>query len=522
MKKFTFILICALSLSYASAQATCTDIKVWLTRGMENNNVLALQNFLYDRGYLKAKPNGYFGVGTFAGVKAFQKSLGLEQVGSVGPGTRAAIKKATCGATTQSSTSSSGTSVAVSVQPAQTANVEQVYKPAVPVVNTPSGLRNAKRREDLEKLLKGIYKRYVDSRGEHPVVVTDTPIQLCVKPVYVMNQATATEVAVLTTPDSPCKDYVDIAYLSPYYMSAIPRDPSLATSSTLTGYTITRDENNQITLIAPSAEDAAIVKVSCNFNGYCSDFKHISTIIYKAPVFSSSSIAIVLRDATPKIPLKLYGKNFTATNTIELLSNYTGKKYLLGVFPSTNDGTTIEIPASSTNQLFPCGTDCSEKFPIGDYSFRIVNQGGSSNAGFLTFKGIVTTSYSAKANATVKPKTDNVNLGSIAISPGTSIKLQSIVLTSSSTSSVLSSKITNLRLKDVDTGVTVVGPSFSLSNKSVYENQSKIYEFYADISEVEITQAGYIAYSGTLTFTDMLTGAEFTLPVKEIVFTVSY
>jgi peptidoglycan hydrolase-like protein with peptidoglycan-binding domain len=90
MKKFTFILICALSLSYASAQATCTDIKVWLTRGMENNNVLALQNFLYDRGYLKAKPNGYFGVGTFAGVKAFQKSLGLEQVGSVGPGTRAA------------------------------------------------------------------------------------------------------------------------------------------------------------------------------------------------------------------------------------------------------------------------------------------------------------------------------------------------------------------------------------------------------------------------------------------------
>ena len=213
MKKFTFILICALSLSYASAQATCTDIKVWLTRGMENNNVLALQNFLYDRGYLKAKPNGYFGVGTFAGVKAFQKSLGLEQVGSVGPGTRAAIKKATCGATTQSSTSSSGTSVAVSVQPAQTANVEQVYKPAVPVVNTPSGLRNAKRREDLEKLLKGIYKRYVDSRGEHPVVVTDTPIQLCVKPVYVMNQATATEVAVLTTPDSPCKDYVDIAAL---------------------------------------------------------------------------------------------------------------------------------------------------------------------------------------------------------------------------------------------------------------------------------------------------------------------
>lgn len=63
---------------------------------MENKNVLALQNFLYAKEYLKAIPNGYFGPGTFAAVKALQKALGLTQVGAVGPATRAYIKTATC------------------------------------------------------------------------------------------------------------------------------------------------------------------------------------------------------------------------------------------------------------------------------------------------------------------------------------------------------------------------------------------------------------------------------------------
>ncbi len=502
-----------LSISYASA-ATCVDLKSGLARGMENSNVLALQNFLFEKGYLKAKPNGYFGAGTFSGVKAYQKSLGFEQAGSVGPATRAAIRKETCG-------TSSVVQMTTLVPAVVTIKSEPTYKPTVAVINTPSGLRNAKRREDLEKLLKGLYSRFSDSRGVHPVIVTETPIELCVKPPYVMPTATATEVAVLTTPDSPCKDYVDIAYLTPSYMSRIPRDPSLATTSVLTGYTITRSETNQITLAAKSPEDKAIVKVTCNFNGYCQDFKHISTPTYLAPAFASSSSSIILRDTVPKTPLTFYGKNFAATNTVALVSKYTGKRYVLGEFASL-DGITLPLGLHTINKLFPCGTGCTEKIPLGDYSFTISNEWGASNLGYLTLKGITTSSFSARSNTSVTPKTNDVKLGSITISAGVSVKLKSLTLSSTSTSTVLPTKITGFVLKDTMEGTSYGGPSFSLGNVSLYENQSKVYDLYANVAEVQTHESGFITYGGTFTVTDILTGSDMDLPIKEISFTVSY
>ncbi len=98
MKKILFILTVLSIFGTISAQShvVCTDLSVNLVRGVESKNVLALQNFLYFKGLLKAMPNGYFGPGTFAAVKAYQKSLGLSQVGNSGPATRAAIKKETC------------------------------------------------------------------------------------------------------------------------------------------------------------------------------------------------------------------------------------------------------------------------------------------------------------------------------------------------------------------------------------------------------------------------------------------
>jgi hypothetical protein len=520
MKKIIFSLSVLLGISYASA-ASCVDLTSVLSKGAENSRVLALQNFLFEKGYLKAKPNGYFGVGTMAAVKAYQKSIGLEQAGSVGPGTRAAIRKETCGVTTASTNQTTQTSNTPTTGITVPIIKEAVYKPTVPVVNTPSGLRNAKRREDLEKLLKSLYSRYVDSRGVHPVIVTDTPIELCVKPVYVPPTATATEVAVLATPESPCKDFVDIAYLMPSYMTRIPRDPSVATTSALTGYMIARSENNQITLSAKSPEDKAIVKVTCNFNGYCQDLKHISTISYEAPIFASSSKPIILRDTVPKIPLTFYGKNFTATNTVALVSKYTGKRYILGSFASV-DGVTLPLTATSTNQLFPCGVDCNDKIPFGDYSFTITNVGGTSNLGYLTLKGVTTSSYMARSDASVTPNTKKVKLGSVAISADVSIKLKSLTLVSTSSSSVLPSKISNFVLKDPADGTTYGGPSFSFNNLGMYENQSKLFDLYADFADVQPQEAGFMTYGGKFLISDVLTGGEMELPIKEISFTVSY
>ncbi len=523
MKKILCTLLMLAGISNVSA-ASCVDLKSVLSKGAENSRVLSLQNFLFDKGYLKVKPNGYFGGGTVAAVKAYQKSLGFEQAGSVGPGTRAAIKKETCGITATSTTAEiNKVAKPIIIVPTSSSTVTTVviYKPPVSAVSTPSALRNVKRREDLEKLLKNIYTRFNDSHGVHPVKITDTPIELCVVPPYVPSTATATEVLVLVTLDSPCKDFVDISYLSPSYLTQIPRDPSLATSSTLIGYTITRNDTNDIVLAAKNPEDGAIIKVICNFNGFCQNFKHISTITYGRPVFSSSSNSSIIRDTTPKEPITLYGKNLTATNTVVMLSNYNGKKYVLGTFASI-DGTSLPLAATSTNQTFSCGIDCTEKIPLGDYSFTITNIGGTSNLGYFTFKGITTSSISNYTNTSVTPKTNNVKVGSFAISAGIPIKLKALTLISTSTSSVLPSKISNFVLKESAEGTSFTGPTFSFSGQSLYENQTRVYDLYINIAEVETHQSGFITYGGKFTITDVLTNKDMDLPIKDIAFTVSY
>jgi hypothetical protein len=526
MKKLAVVLISLLSVSYVSA-ASCTAFTKSLSRFQENSSVLSLQNFLYEKGYLTAKPNGYFGVGTFAGVKAYQQSVGLPQVGNVGPATRAAIRKGTCTTGAQSSqttnTNVSPVVVTTTTVTGSTSKVDVAIKPPVAVVNTLSGNRNAKRREDLEKILRGMYSHYVDTHGVAPVPISDTPLELCVVPPPALNTATATEVAVLVSPASPCLNYADVTYLSSYINGGIPRDPNLATSSTLTGYTITRGQYYDITLAAKTPEDNAIVKVTCNFNGYCSDLKHISTVKYMKPLYLSSTRLIILRDSSPKNDLVIYGQNFTATNTVTLFSKYIAKPYLLGIFSST-DGASIIIPASSTNQLFSCGDGCVEKLPLGDYTLTISNEGGISNTAYFSFKGFTTSSISTRSDKTVTPKTNSVKVGTFTISAGIPIKMKMITLNATSTSSVLPSKISNFTLKDSVTGLTVGsgGGIISLTNQPLYENQSMIYDLYVDVAEVQTYESGFITYGGYFTVTDTTNNTDLDLPVKDIAFSVSY
>lgn len=61
--------------------------------GSSGTEVLELQKRLKEEGFLTATPNGYFGYGTLAAVKAYQKAHGLNQLGTVGPGTRAALNQ---------------------------------------------------------------------------------------------------------------------------------------------------------------------------------------------------------------------------------------------------------------------------------------------------------------------------------------------------------------------------------------------------------------------------------------------
>lgn len=79
------------------AATSCYQFTRYLARGMSGDDVTELQKILIGKGYMSVAANGHFGPATEAGVKAFQKANGLEQVGAVGPLTRALLNK--CGQT---------------------------------------------------------------------------------------------------------------------------------------------------------------------------------------------------------------------------------------------------------------------------------------------------------------------------------------------------------------------------------------------------------------------------------------
>lgn len=75
-----------LRVNYSSS--TCLTTTNVLSKGSKNEDVLKLQQFLVDGGYLTSKPNGYFGDGTVKAVKTFQSTNYLTQDGFVATTTR--------------------------------------------------------------------------------------------------------------------------------------------------------------------------------------------------------------------------------------------------------------------------------------------------------------------------------------------------------------------------------------------------------------------------------------------------
>lgn len=99
--------------SPSSSASTGYTFTSYLKPGMRSDEVLQLQKVLASLGLLTATPNGYYGVGTTNAVIEFQKQHGLESLGVVGPGTRAALNalggaSATVSATSDTSVSTSG------------------------------------------------------------------------------------------------------------------------------------------------------------------------------------------------------------------------------------------------------------------------------------------------------------------------------------------------------------------------------------------------------------------------------
>jgi peptidoglycan hydrolase-like protein with peptidoglycan-binding domain len=335
MKKYIVLLLLCLGVSNASA-LTCVDLGTNVSRYQENANVRSMQGFLYEKGYLKATPNGYFGAGTYAAMKAYQKDKGITQTGTAGPLTRMTIKNETCGALAAKPTTTT-TQVASNVSspttPVIPAPVTAQSKPVITTQVAPL-TKNEKRWNDSEVLLRGLYQYFVSSRGVWPLAASatsTTPIELCVAP-KVTEMASTSEVALVVTAASPCKDYVDVSYLSPYILTTIPREPNLASTSVLLGYSILRDELNNISIVPKVSDNKEIIKVRCNFDSKCVTISRISQEEYGTPVISGLSRTVLLKDANPKVGVTVSGKNFTSSTTVILQSKVTQRLYETGPF----------------------------------------------------------------------------------------------------------------------------------------------------------------------------------------------
>jgi peptidoglycan hydrolase-like protein with peptidoglycan-binding domain len=109
--------LASLQSSLTSAQSSGTTavssaalFTTYLKPGSSGEEVLRLQKVLAQLGHLSATPNGTYGPATTAAVQAFQKAKGLDMLGVVGPGTRAALNAlGTTVSTPATSTASTGT-----------------------------------------------------------------------------------------------------------------------------------------------------------------------------------------------------------------------------------------------------------------------------------------------------------------------------------------------------------------------------------------------------------------------------
>ena len=96
-----FVLLAAPAFFISAAQkasaATTATLARTLSTGDSGSDVLALQRFLIDEGFLTVTANGKYGPATTKAVAVFQKAHKLEQTGAVSPKTLALLQKLTGG-----------------------------------------------------------------------------------------------------------------------------------------------------------------------------------------------------------------------------------------------------------------------------------------------------------------------------------------------------------------------------------------------------------------------------------------
>jgi type IV pilus assembly protein PilA len=109
--------------------------------------------------------------------------------------------------------------------------------------------RDGQRKNDVTTILNAVYQYSLDNNGSIPPTILNmgctsaaTPAKIC--KTGAASCTSGTDLSVLTTNEK--------------YLLSIPVDPSVS-DPTYTGYYVTKDANNRVTVCAPSAEQTASV-----------------------------------------------------------------------------------------------------------------------------------------------------------------------------------------------------------------------------------------------------------------------
>lgn len=494
MKKILVFL--AFFLCFQSVQAACVDLPSNLSKGKESSDVLLLQNFLKEKGYLKATPNGYYGLGTHNAVKLYQNSKSLARSGQVFPLTRAAIKADSCvvgKATTTTSTSISTSSP----KTAATSTPQVALSEAEKVI--------LKKKEDMTLILKAMYSYNQDTK-KYLVPITSSSTEICAP-----------------TATSSCESFIDLSVLIPNFISKIPIASNKKTQGGA-GYYLNRNENNGFTISSLESSGEPKISLICYFGDSCK-ITEVAAVSTKIPptISSIERIALVVGGKNSK-KFTIHGQGFsTSSNVIIFTPKMSQKSYTVTTNAPSLDGKTISIDSSFTNETVSCGIDCKERLPSGSYGVMVKTSFGESNRHYLDVTSVTANSVSSRPNTSITPNSANVELATITLGTNFLIRLKSLSVTSTGAPKAVA-KFSKYSLKDITSGTTTLlsGPTFTFPKEDMLENQSKIYALYADVGNVLSDEAGTITFSETFTVNDYISGDDIQIPVKDFMVTVSY
>jgi type IV pilus assembly protein PilA len=108
--------------------------------------------------------------------------------------------------------------------------------------------RNSQRQADVSTVLNAVYQYALDNNGTIPTGITTTATEICAT-----GAASCTSLVDLTTVTTGGK-----------YVVSMPKDPQCSTTCATngTGYRISKDTNNRITVAAPAAEQGKTISVT--------------------------------------------------------------------------------------------------------------------------------------------------------------------------------------------------------------------------------------------------------------------